>query len=95
MKKGKHDGGFRLIPKMTREERLMEICLWLGGAAGLAFGIWYFRRNPQEIPAHRPGKVVGGILGWYTACGMGGGYCVFMALSWIGEQIRRMIRRRD
>lgn len=27
---------------------LRELCLTLGVLAGLAFGIWYFIRNPQE-----------------------------------------------
>ena len=94
-KKGRHDGGFRFIPKMTREEWWMEICLWLGGALGLAFGVIYLKRNPQELSVRRPGKAAAAVMWWYTMCGMGGGYCVYMALSWIWERIRRRIRRRD
>ena len=95
MKKGKHDGGFRLIPKMSREEWRMAICLWLGGALGLVLGIIYLKRNPQELAVRRPGKAAVTVAGWYTMCGMGGGYCVYMALSWIKDRIGRRIRRRD
>ena len=27
---------------------LNDLCITLGALGGLAFGIWYFRRNPQE-----------------------------------------------
>ena len=93
MKKGKHDGGFRLITKRTRAEWTMEICLWLGGAVGLALGIMALERNPQEVPVRmRAGK---GIVGWYMMCGMGGGFCVFMGLGRLWEYIGKRFRRKD
>lgn len=63
MKKGRHDGGFRLIPKMSREEWRMEICLWLGGALGLVLGIIYLKRNPQELSVRRPGRAAATVTG--------------------------------
>lgn len=93
MKKGKHDGGFRLIPKKTPEEWGVEICLWLGAVFGIAFGLWYFKRNPQKVPDNI--RYRGRVLGVYMMLGMGGGICTFYALSWIWERIMKRIRRKD
>ena len=35
-------------PKQPLHFGLNDLCITLGMLAGLAFGIWYFRRNPQE-----------------------------------------------
>ena len=79
-------------PKQPLRFGLNDLCVTLGVLAGLAFGIWYFKRNPQEVPDNI--RYRGSVLGVYMMLGMGGGICAFLALNWIWERIMKLVRRK-
>ena len=62
-------------PKQPLHFGLNDLCITLGVLAGLAFGIWYFRRNPEEA------MVSGGRFGGSSGGGHIGATIYYMLLG--------------